>query len=1180
MARDPAAIAAELHLLLEPDARQRLLARGLARGLVWRNGVVPAGGPSFSEELTEDLLDFGYGLLALALELRDANADPTRAESGEEPFETRPAFLTAAESIESAVRRGDPTDAQRGLHLVVAAAAFHLAGYAARSFTLVPAPQPIHNLSSAERALALLLRRDVAELRSHVREWLSSPDFADEALAGRLADEDDEFGAADVVVVALTRGYLLAMGLTDTALYLGDADTHDDAIASLERVVEYASRAGNVPVWWVATLSRHLFRDLWGDSLHQRLPRGPRPPGQALADDEPDPDGGDADETLPERWSTLRRDFVQSLLARQPPEIDLWPSQTEAASRATDPTDDLVVSLPTSSGKTRIAELCILRALADSKRVVYITPLRALSAQVEKTLGRTFIPLGFTVTSLYGASGVTLSDTKTLADADIVVATPEKLDFAIRQDPDVLDDVALIVFDEGHMIGVGSREIRYEVLIQRLLRRDDSAGRRIVCLSAMFDTRDDAFADFCAWLRSDEPGESIQVDWRPTRRRLGFLDWQPSTKTGRLDLLDGEKPFVPKFVEARPPRGRRQLDFPKNDIEFCIAAANAFAKDGHNVLVYSPQRNQVEPLVREFSRVAEQGYLDGCAAPAAADLEIAMAIGREWLGADHPAVKGLLVGVGTHHAALPRPFLSAVEDLLKQRKLPIVVASPTLAQGIDLACGVLLFRSILRFNGPARRQLPIDPAEFSNVLGRAGRAFVDLDGLAIFPVFDKHARRHGQFRKLVKDSGAQQLWSGLARLVYQIALKIQERLGIEKGELLEYVLNQPNVWNDARLLSDPSSGDEDESERGIEDEIADLDLAIFSLVDPLDTSAQNLAKTLDTLLQGSLWQRTMARYPTLRDLEVGVLGSRARWLWHNTTLKQRKACFNSGLGQSSGVFLYDHMDALVDLLVDFQRAIASGDVAAVGVAAVAFAEHVTADRFFSVRKPPTTWKSALLKWVTGVAFSVIVDEDPSAQAFIQDGVIFKLVWAAEAVRVQAVAVEHGRVSELGDGPAMVLTYGVPTVEAALLCQSGFASRVGAVWATSRLSSSFANFDGMRAWVNEHEDLLYSRDFWPSEDAHLLWSAVESGPVTVRSREWIRTKVRLSVDWTGSRPAEGETVRVVPGDGRSVVICGRDLAPLGTAEVAFDPTQAFMTGDVRRNGQVSVEVFGPSLPSDH
>jgi replicative superfamily II helicase len=69
-------------------------------------------------------------------------------------------------------------------------------------------------------------------------------------------------------------------------------------------------------------------------------------------------------------------------------------------------------------------------------------------------------------------------------------------------------------------------------------------------------------------------------------------------------------------------------------------------------------------------------------------LAVAKAIGREWLGDGHPAVRALEVGVGTHHGA-PRPFLNAVEELLDERRLSVVVASPTLAQGIDLACSVL-----------------------------------------------------------------------------------------------------------------------------------------------------------------------------------------------------------------------------------------------------------------------------------------------------------------------------------------------------------------------------------------------------------------------------------------------------------------------------------------------------------
>jgi hypothetical protein len=130
MAQNPEAINEALVALINPQARGRLLARGLARGMIWREAIVPEGAQDFSESLTPDLLDFGYGVLALALELRDAN----REREGEGRFSTDEPFRVAAEALESAVRRGDPLSGDQGRHLIVSAAAFHLAGFAARSF--------------------------------------------------------------------------------------------------------------------------------------------------------------------------------------------------------------------------------------------------------------------------------------------------------------------------------------------------------------------------------------------------------------------------------------------------------------------------------------------------------------------------------------------------------------------------------------------------------------------------------------------------------------------------------------------------------------------------------------------------------------------------------------------------------------------------------------------------------------------------------------------------------------------------------------------------------------------------------------------------------------------------------------------------------------------------------------
>jgi hypothetical protein len=63
----------------------------------------------------------------------------------------------------------------------------------------------------------------------------------------------------------------------------------------------------------------------------------------------------------------------------------------------------------------------------------------------------------------------------------------------------------------------------------------------------------------------------------------------------------------------------------------------------------------------------------------------ALNIGREWLGDNHPAVQCLSIGIAVHHGQLPRPFLRAVERLLKDRLLKLTIASPTLAQGLNLS---------------------------------------------------------------------------------------------------------------------------------------------------------------------------------------------------------------------------------------------------------------------------------------------------------------------------------------------------------------------------------------------------------------------------------------------------------------------------------------------------------------
>jgi superfamily II DNA/RNA helicase len=1160
MAKTPKAIREALDKLVQPNARGRLIARGLARGMLWRDGVTPEGAPQFPENLTSDLLDFGYGVLALALELLDAN----RLLNTEAQFPTKDALEIASEAIESAVRRGDPSDHSQGFHLVVCATALHLAGYAARSFSLLPPSALEKNLSSQELALGLLLRRDLSKLREHIVNWLGNSENSDDAIAARLQDDEDSFSPEDAVITALSASFYKALGLADTALLYGNFELFQSANEVMQQVVKASGEIGNLSIWWVSTLTRHLLHELWENSLHVRLPEG------------------DKDE-MPEKWGKLRRDFIAQLSARHPPHIDLWPSQIDAASRAIDPTDDLVIALPTSAGKTRIAELCILRALAEKKRTVYVTPLRALSAQVERILSRTFIPLGASVTSLYGSTGATSIDTKTLQTADIVVATPEKLDFALRQDPDVLNDVGLIIFDEGHMIGMGSREIRYEVLIQRLLRRDDSDKRRIVCLSAMFNPKDPYFNDFSQWLRSDAEGEAVHVQWRPTRQRLATLDWNPSTSAARLSFIEGEEAFVPRFFEGSPPKKRRKKSFPQEEKEFCISTANAFARDGHNVLVYSPQRSQVEPLVKQFSLNHKQGYLTDVKPPKSKHIQLAIAIGREWLGDEHPAVEGLKIGVGTHHGSLPRPFLSSIEELLNAKRLPIVVASPTLAQGIDLSCSVLIFRSLTRFDAATERHVPISPAEFANVIGRAGRAYVDLDGIAVLPCFDtgkKKERKHEMFSELVKSSRKLRLVSGLAILINELIKAICEKLSVQPEDFSEYVLNHDDLWSDNRLSEREENEEDDSDVRSIEDYISDLDLALFSLVDPLNASAEELSGILDTVLENSLWKRTLSHVETkIATRERTVLYSRAKWLWENTSTQQRQACFNSGLGRKSGLFLFEQLDTLIDALIEFDQAVKQGDAKEASRLAVAFTKIVMADPFFSIMKPPTDWEEILSQWIKGTAFADVLSgrgakEQQKIQAFIQDGAVFKLVWAAEAVRVQARSAEHWRADELGDGPAFSLTFGVPTIASAIFCQMGFASRTGAIWLAEKTGAAFTSTEGFKEWLIENNALVSDPEFWESKDHFLQWEQIWKPGKKEYLQAWDHQQYAGEPEWNKSAPAPGGDLRLIFQQEDVALICNADLSPLGKVELSLDRDGAILGVKLKQDGNLVISYFGP------
>lgn len=1147
-------LAERLRLLILPEVRGRLVARGLARGLIWRNGQLPLDVRPVHPRLTDDLLDHGYSLLTMALRLRDTQLHLEVVER---------ALLVAGEAIESAIRRGAEDEPSRGFHLVVAAAAFHIGRYSSRSYCLVASTPATLNLSSPERLLVWLMRRDFPSLRRAAIAWLHDPTHSDERQAARLHDEKDDFDVDDLVSVALTTNFHRALAAFEHGLVTGDPSCIERARELLLLGCDGAESARQVSLWWASMLARHLCDDLWNQSLHNQLPQGP------------------TDGTLPS-WQEIRQNYISALSARTPAEVDLWPSQTIAAKRAIDPNDDLVVALPTSAGKTRIAELCILRTLADCKRAIYVTPLRALSAQVERTLAKTFRPLGFSVSALYGASGVAISDIGTLESSNIVVATPEKLDFAIRQKASVLDDVGLIVLDEGHMIGLGAREIRYEVLIQRLLRRPDAEARRLVCLSAIFSS-DDSFGDFTQWLRADSPGDPVRSEWRPTRQRYGTIHWRPAG--GWLQLaVDEEKPYVPRFVLPEPAKARRRNPFPQGPDELLVATTKALVTDGQRVLVFCPMRKSVEKTAGDFITLNRQGYMPNVLA-SGTDLTRALSIGTEWLGPDHVALQALRLGIGIHHAGLPRQFLSEVEELLNAKRLKVVVASPTLAQGIDLSCSALVLKSIYRgvevVSSRQVRPKLIPPEEIANVMGRAGRAFVDLDGLTLYPIFESGHQlqsRMRDFQDLVRRSRTRTMESGIVELVGQLMLELRKRLRVEDASFAEYVLNNAEAWE---VLRTPVLNEKDAEKQARANTalLTDLDSVILGAVEQLDIPTEELAGALDTALKSSLWQRRLAR----RDIHVqrtytAVLSSRATWLWSKTTGTQRRGFFAAGIGYAAGRVIEESFDTLISDLLAADGALAAGNLTEALPAVERLSEAILAVHPFLPDEPFSKRQEVIRAWLQGEPVGQIAKAwGVEAIDFLQNGVIFRLVWGVEAVRSYALVKGTQTSDDFAGVLPLLLTFGGPNRQVALLVQAGIPTRRMALRLVNQFAPTYTTDKEMRQWLAEVATQL-PPNFWSREEAR-LWQDFLGDELHRSSRAWTHARVAVPVRWhSDSIPPVGSIVRLVPDDLLgSVVVYTPEFTLLGVllAELPGVNAGQHVARVAASLQHVDVESFGPT-----
>lgn len=1124
----------------------RLLYRGAAWSLMREDGVLPPNAPPFGSTIETDLAEHGFALLrgAMALCAKAGTSDLTSK-----------AFERAGNAFEALVRNGDPKATNRGFRRTIAASAYHLAGFSAVAYSLFNESAEDLNISPGETAIRYLILRDLDQLRGFIREWLENEAHSDELFAEALQGEDPDVD--EVLSTILNTTICRALAHFDFALETGEPEPIESAQALLATAVSLADNAENVPLWWISNLCSHLIGDLWQHSLHKNLPTEP-------------PEGTE------EKYPDLRRLFISSLYARKTSEVELWPSQHEATQRSTDVTDDLVVALPTSAGKTRVAEIAVLITLSSERRVLIITPLRALSAQTERSFRKTFAPLGFSVSSLYGSSGVSAGDKDALRKCEIVIATPEKLDFALRSDPSLIDDVGLIVLDEGHMIGPSEREIRYETLVQRLLRRADATERRIVCLSAILPSGDE-LDDLTAWIRSDEPGEPVRSEWRPTRQRFGALTWRDKDAQLRLDL-DDDGPFLDKFVVEKPARGREKKPYPRKNSHLALFTAWEFANQGKRTLIFSTQANWVESYGKQVVDLCRRGYLDSLLDDEAS-IANALEVGMEWLGEDHPAVACLKAGVAIHHGRLPSPFLRELEVLLSKGVLKVIVASPTLSQGLNLNAAVLLVPAIYRAAEMIKGE------EFANVAGRAGRAFVDVEGLIVHVMFDKIQWRKKEWSKLVASAKARTLKSGLIQIVAEILERLSSEGILDRDDAWEYLANDREAWRspdeEAKVaeqlaaaveydtdVEDDTDDDEDEAdheEETIDEEplsqlVERLDATVFGLIEALDADRADLPKLLDEALKGSLWARQITRErEDIAPLQKKMLEARADLIWKTTTAQARRGHFAMGVGLEAGLIIDSMADELAKLLDQADEAALIGDIDKLVDALGGLGERLLFMRPFIPDKAnalPLNWKAILRNWVSGEDVAKI---GPQNMRVVEEAFTYRLVWALEAIRTRRMAFGWSPESVVGGAAAAVET-GVPKFMMAMLIRTGLPSRRAAMAAIEDAKPIFDTPTKMRAWLESEEITAYTDvGNWPTPDTAALWERFRIKALSGGIQKWSIERYKRLLDTAVAPPAGLYRIVTDEGDGRTWLATPDYLRVAAFNKPAVDPKPSLFSG---------------------
>ncbi|MBA5637396.1 DEAD/DEAH box helicase [Duganella sp. LX20W] len=379
-----------------------------------------------------------------------------------------------------------------------------------------------------------------------------------------------------------------------------------------------------------------------------------------------------------------------------------------------------LLTLPTSTGKTFVAEACIASGLSDEGLCVYVAPYVAVGEQVKDSLLKRFkgkVP----VVSMFG--GFQSEALNVFAEREVVVATPERFDGWLRAGKDI-ERLRTVVFDEIHILENGVRGARVEGLVSRLrLLQRRNPSLRIIGLSAVLTEP----KLVCKWLGVQDD-DLHQIGWRPTARRLAMC-----LANGDMYWIHGNdalRPINERAISAMSesvridlPGDIKRAQFPKVNEKNAAKNVSSIARDllvrlGSPGLVVCPRKLDTRLLARELMGDRER-------VESAIVLQTADSILERYPYLDFLA-DCLRRGVAYHNASLPFDVRRDIEQLTRERALSVVCATTTLAEGADLPFRwTIVAHWLSSMYGDGTRMKSMT---FRNIAGRCGRAGAFSEG--------------------------------------------------------------------------------------------------------------------------------------------------------------------------------------------------------------------------------------------------------------------------------------------------------------------------------------------------------------------------------------------------------------------------------------------------------------------